>query len=68
MPSPCLTGYFSLRVADTSVSFKVEEYKRPTFDVTFEPRQVGSGVVVDALLAERPVAQVVSPAFTCAFT
>ena len=25
LPSPCLTGYFSLRAADTSVSFKVEE-------------------------------------------
>ena len=40
LPSPCLTGYFSLRAADTSVSFKVEEYKRPTFDVTFEPVEV----------------------------
>lgn len=40
LPSPCLTGYFSLRAADTSVSFKVEEYKRPTFDVTFEPVKV----------------------------
>lgn len=40
LPSPCLTGYFSLRAADTSVSFKVEEYKRPTFDVTFESVKV----------------------------
>lgn len=40
LPSPCLTGYFSLRAADTSVCFKVEEYKRPTFDVTFEPVKV----------------------------
>ena len=50
LPSPCLTGYFSLRVADTSVSFKVEEYKRPTFDVTFEPvkveYQVGDSIEV----------------------
>ena len=50
LPSPCLTGYFSLRAADTSVSFKVEEYKRPTFDVTFEPvkveYQVGDSVEV----------------------
>lgn len=48
--SPCLTGYFSLRAADTSVSFKVEEYKRPTFDVTFEPvkveYQVGDSIEV----------------------
>lgn len=50
LPSPCLTGYFSLRAADTSVSFKVEEYKRLTFDVTFEPvkveYQVGDSIEV----------------------
>lgn len=50
LPSPCLTGYFSLRAADTSVSFKVEGYKRPTFDVTFEPvkveYQVGDSIEV----------------------
>lgn len=50
LPSPCLTGYFSLRAADTSVSFKVEEYERPTFDVTFEPvkveYQVGDSIEV----------------------
>lgn len=50
LPSPCLTGYFSLRAADTSVSFKVEEYKRPTFDATFEPvkveYQVGDSIEV----------------------
>ena len=50
LPSPCLIGYFSLRAADTSVSFKVEEYKRPTFDVTFEPvkveYQVGDSIEV----------------------
>lgn len=50
LPPPCLTGYFSLRAADTSVSFKVEEYKRPTFDVTFEPvkveYQVGDSIEV----------------------
>ena len=50
LPSPCLTSYFSLRAADTSVSFKVEEYKRPTFDVTFEPvkveYQVGDSIEV----------------------
>lgn len=50
LPSPCFTGYFSLRAADTSVSFKVEEYKRPTFDVTFEPvkveYQVGDSIEV----------------------
>ena len=50
LPSPCLAGYFSLRAADTSVSFKVEEYKRPTFDVTFEPvkveYQVGDSIEV----------------------
>lgn len=39
-----------MRAADTSVSFKVEEYKRPTFDVTFEPvkveYQVGDSIEV----------------------
>ena len=62
LPSPCLTGYFSLRAADTSVSFKVEEYKRPTFDVTFEPvkveYQVGDSIEVVGMaktFADAPV-------------
>ena len=38
LPSPCLTGYFRLSAGkDASIGFRVEEYKRPTFDVTFEP-------------------------------
>lgn len=48
LPAPCLTGNFSLRAAGASVSFRVEEYKRPTFDVTFEPvkeeYQVGDSI------------------------
>lgn len=37
LPSPSLTGNFSLRAGNVSVYFRVEEYKRPTFEVTFEP-------------------------------
>lgn len=37
IPSPCLTGNFSLRAGETSIAFRVEEYKRPTFDVVFDP-------------------------------
>lgn len=48
LPSPCLTGNFTLKAGNTSVRFKVEEYKRPTFDVTFEPvkteYQVGDSI------------------------
>lgn len=48
LPSPCLTGRFSVRAAGASVGFRVEEYKRPTFDVTFEPvkeeYQVGDSI------------------------
>lgn len=40
LPSPCLTGNFSLQASGTSIGFRVEEYKRPTFDVTFEPVKV----------------------------
>lgn len=48
LPSPSLTGNFSLRAGDACVYFKVEEYKRPTFEVTFEPvkaeYQVGDSI------------------------
>lgn len=40
LPSACLNGDFSIRArgkADASVSFRVEEYKRPTFEITFNP-------------------------------
>ncbi len=37
LPSPCLTGIFSLKAGNISTNIRVEEYKRPTFDVTFEP-------------------------------
>lgn len=50
LPSPCLAGHFSLRAADAAVSFRVEEYKRPTFEVTFDPvkaeYQAGDSIVV----------------------
>jgi hypothetical protein len=34
LPSSCLNGIFSIRTSRGSVSFRVEEYKRPTFEVT----------------------------------
>lgn len=37
LPSPCLTGNFRLQVGSASELIRVEEYKRPTFEVTFEP-------------------------------
>ncbi len=68
LPSPCLTGYFSLRAADTSVSFKVEEYKRPTFDVTFEPvkveYQVGDSIEVVGMAKTLPVRLCRMPGYT----
>ena len=36
LPSSGLTGHFSLSTDKGSVSFQVEEYKRPTFEVEFE--------------------------------
>ncbi len=39
LPSTGLTGYFSIGTEDYNqqVSFRVEEYKRPTFDISFPP-------------------------------
>ena len=39
LPTAVLNGTFSLRTSDGEAykSFKVEEYKRPTFEITFEP-------------------------------
>lgn len=50
LPSPCLTGRYSLRVDDvwTDASIQVEEYKRPTFDVTLLPVQ-GAYAVGDSV-------------------
>ena len=35
LPTSALTGHFSIEVDGTSQSFRVEEYKRPTFQVEF---------------------------------
>lgn len=50
LPSPCLTGRYSLRVDGvwTDTSIQVEEYKRPTFDVTLLPVQ-GAYAVGDSV-------------------
>lgn len=41
LPSPCLTGRYTLRTEEfrSNASIQVEEYKRPTFDVTLLPVQ-----------------------------
>lgn len=36
LPKGGLTGQFSIRVGDNYTNFQVEEYKRPTFQVTFD--------------------------------
>lgn len=37
LPTPCLTGRFLLQAEKAHAEFRVEEYKRPTFDVVFDP-------------------------------
>ncbi|WP_300698302.1 alpha-2-macroglobulin family protein [Bacteroides sp.] len=39
LPAACLNGMFSVQTNDprSTVSFRVEEYKRPTFEITFTP-------------------------------
>ncbi len=41
LPSACLNGMFSLTAGDGRTNIRVEDYKRPTFDITFE-KQMGS--------------------------
>ena len=36
LPSNGLTGYFTVQAGNDRYSFRVEEYKRPTFEVTFD--------------------------------
>lgn len=37
LPASVLNGEFSIRCNQTTTSFRVEEYKRPTFEITFNP-------------------------------
>ena len=39
LPAACLNGMFSIRTTETqsTVTFRVEEYKRPTFEIAFTP-------------------------------
>lgn len=39
LPSVTLNGVFTLRSGDTMETLRVEEYKRPTFDITFQPQK-----------------------------
>ena len=41
LPSACLNGIFSLRAGQGRTVIRVEDYKRPTFDITFEKQQGG---------------------------
>ncbi len=41
LPAVCLNGFFMLETENGSASIRVEEYKRPTFDITFD-KQEGS--------------------------
>lgn len=36
LPAACLNGAFSLRTEDNTANFQVADYKRPTFDITFD--------------------------------
>ncbi len=36
LPSACLNGVFSLTAGEGGTTVRVEDYKRPTFDITFE--------------------------------
>ncbi|WP_071147104.1 alpha-2-macroglobulin family protein [Bacteroides ihuae] len=53
LPSACLNGIYELRTQDGQLSIRVEEYKRPTFNVTFSPQegtsQLGDSVQVKGL-------------------
>lgn len=50
LPAPCLPGSFNIRAGGIRAWFRVEEYKRPTFDVTFNTirtaYQIGDSVWV----------------------
>ncbi|NDV84264.1 alpha-2-macroglobulin [Bacteroides sp. 51] len=48
LPSGGLNGVYSLRAEDTWVSFRVEEYKRPTFEITLNKPE-GSYKTGDAI-------------------
>lgn len=41
LPAVCLNGMFSLEVAGKRTNIRVEEYKRPTFNITFEKQTAG---------------------------
>lgn len=41
LPSACLNGMFSLRTEKGMTVIRVEDYKRPTFDITFDKQQGG---------------------------
>ena len=54
LPSICLNGRFILKVPNGEVDIHVEDYKRPTFDITFEKQQ-GSYQLGDEVLVKGKV-------------
>jgi hypothetical protein len=48
LPSACLNGIYELRTQDGRLSIRVEEYKRPTFNITFSPQE-GSAQLGDSI-------------------
>lgn len=39
IPPDILTGQYTLKTADTRVKIRIEEYKRPKFEITIDPQQ-----------------------------
>lgn len=39
LPSACLNGMFMLKAGNGRIAIRVEDYKRPTFDITFEKQK-----------------------------
>ena len=45
LPTVCLNGNFTIRTGNNNSTFvRVEEYKRPTFDITFNPQKEAYGL------------------------
>nr|WP_320057634.1 alpha-2-macroglobulin family protein [uncultured Bacteroides sp.] len=48
LPSVCLNGIYELKTQDGQLSIRVEEYKRPTFNIIFSPQE-GSAQLGDSI-------------------
>lgn len=45
LPSVCLNGTFTLTTDEGMTTIRVEEYKRPTFDITFDKMTIVAWVI-----------------------